>query len=49
MAKEQLRVLVHDGAREGVALIGAQIMAVPPAAADELFEISAGIQLFVVG
>ena len=48
MAKEQLRVLVHDGAREGVALVWAQIMAVPPAATDELFEISAWVEFFVV-
>ena len=48
VAKEQFRVLVHDGAREGVALVWAQIMAVPPAATDELFEISAWVEFFVV-
>ena len=48
MAKEQFRVLVHDGAREGIALVRAQIMAVAPSTTDELLEISAWIELFVV-
>jgi hypothetical protein len=49
VTKKQLRVFVHDGPGESIALVGAEIMTVPPSATDELFKVIARIELLVVG
>ena len=48
VTKKELRVLIHDGTGESIALIGAEIMTVSPSATDELFEVIAWVQLLVV-
>ena len=49
MAQESLRGLGHDSASECIALVGAEVMAFLPAAADELLKIGTGIEVFVLG
>jgi hypothetical protein len=49
VAQERLRALGHDGSSERIALIRAEVVAVPPPAADQLFEVGAGVEVLVVG
>ena len=49
MTKKKLRVLVHDGAGESIALVGAEIVTVTPSATYELFKVIAWVELLVVG
>lgn len=48
MLEEQVRVLGHDRASEGIALVLAQVMSLAPASADKLLEVSARVELLVV-
>jgi hypothetical protein len=49
VAKKQLGVLAHDSAGECITLVRTQIMAVSPPTTDKLLEISASIELLIVG
>jgi hypothetical protein len=49
VAQQHLRVLRHDGAREGVALVSSEVMAVSPPATDKLLKVVAWIKLLVPG
>ncbi len=48
MPQQRLRRLGHQRPREGVALVGAQVVAGVPAAADERLEVRARIEVAVV-
>jgi hypothetical protein len=48
MAKQHLRVLGHDGARESTALVSAKVVAFSPTTAHKLFEVVAWIKFLVL-
>lgn len=48
MAKEHFRGLGHDGTSKGVALVGSQVMTVPPPSTDHFFKVGASIDVFVI-
>ena len=48
MAQQQLGVLGHDGARERIALVGPEIMALSPPSTNQLLKIGARIEFLVI-
>jgi hypothetical protein len=48
MAKQHLRVLGHDGAREGTALVSAKVVAISPTTTHKFFEVVAWVNFLVL-